>query len=116
MVISVCVCTYNRRELLEHCLKSLSELVDPRPRYEIEIIVIDNNSNDGTGTLVKSLIPHFPFPLHYVYEGVQGLSVARNTAIEVAGGEYLAFLDDECFVPTDWLDIAFGNIVLFNPK
>jgi glycosyltransferase involved in cell wall biosynthesis len=98
------------------CLRSLSLLKDPRPKHEIEVIVIDNNSNDETCDLVRGLIPDFPFELRYVFEGQQGLSEARNRAINEAKGDYLAFLDDECIVDPDWLSIAISDIEEFHPS
>ena len=66
-------------------------------------------------TLVEKLIPHFPFKMRYVLEGEQGISAARNRAIDEAVGDYLAFLDDECIVSPDWLSIAIADINQFRP-
>jgi glycosyltransferase involved in cell wall biosynthesis len=115
MLISVCICTYNRCTLLEHCLQPIKQLIDLRPKHAIEVIVIDNNSNDETSVVVSALIPSFPFKLRYVFEAEQGLSAARNRAIDEAQGDYLAFLDDECSVPPDWLSIAVEDINEFRP-
>lgn len=115
MLISICVCTYNRAGILAHCLQSLSRLQDPRPGHDLEVLVIDNNSSDGTGDLVRGLIPKYPFRLRYVFEGQQGLSAARNRAIDEANGDYLAFLDDECTMDADWLAIAISDIEEFHP-
>jgi glucosyl-dolichyl phosphate glucuronosyltransferase len=115
LLISVCVCTYNRSEILAHCLKSLSQLADPRPSHDIEVIVVDNNSDDETSNLVRGLISDFPFELRYVFEGIQGISAARNRAVEEAKGHYIAFLDDECVVDPDWLSIAISDIEEFHP-
>lgn len=110
MLISICVCTYNRSKILTHCLHSLSQLTDPRPKHDIEIIVIDNNSKDETAELVGKLIPSFPFEMRYIFEGEQGISAARNRAVVEIKGDYLAFLDDECVVAPNWLSIAISDI------
>jgi glycosyltransferase involved in cell wall biosynthesis len=116
MLISVCICTYNRRELLAQCLHSLGRLIDPRPRHDLEILVIDNNSTDDTASLVKGLVPTFPFKIRYVFEAQQGISAARNRAVNEADGDYLGFLDDECIVEPNWLAIAIGDIEAFQPS
>jgi len=116
MIISICICTFNRCEILAHCLDSIAKLNDPRPTDDIEIVVVDNNSRDETRTLVEKLIPHFPFKMRYVLEGEQGISAARNRAIDEAVGDYLAFLDDECIVSPDWLSIAIADINRFRPS
>lgn len=115
MLISICICTYNRRAILEKCLRSLGQLVDPRPIHNLEIIVVDNNSKDGTAEFVAQLTSSFRFPLKYVFEGEQGLSAARNRAVAEAKGDYLAFLDDECIVSPDWLFFAITDIEQFQP-
>jgi glucosyl-dolichyl phosphate glucuronosyltransferase len=115
MLISVCVCTYNRAKILAHCLRSIGQLISPRPGCDIEIVVVDNNSNDDTADVVKRLVQEIPFEMRYVFEARQGLSAARNRAIDAARGDYLAFLDDECLVERDWLSIAISDIDAFHP-
>jgi glycosyltransferase involved in cell wall biosynthesis len=115
MLISICVCTYNRSHILAYCLHSLEQLIDLRPTHHVEIIVVDNNSSDETSALVKDLIPNFPLEMRYIFEPQQGISAARNRAIDEAKGDYLAFLDDECTVDRDWLSIAISDIETFQP-
>ena len=116
MIISICIGTFDRCELLAYCLDSLSRLIDPRPEHDVEVIVVDNNSSDGTRQLVERIVPTFPFKLRYVFEAQQGISAARNRAIELAIGDYLAFLDDECVVERDWLSTAIADIKEFRPS
>jgi glucosyl-dolichyl phosphate glucuronosyltransferase len=115
MLISICICTHNRCKILTKCLHSIRNLVDPRPEHDVEIIVIDNNSNDDTSALVGALIDSFPFRIRYVFEGQQGLSAARNRAIAEAKGDYIAFLDDECIIEPDWLPVVISDINEFRP-
>jgi glucosyl-dolichyl phosphate glucuronosyltransferase len=115
MLISICICTYNRCNILSKCLHSIENLVDPRPEHDVEIIVIDNNSTDKTPVLVEALMSSFPFRIRYVFEAQQGLSVARNKAIDQAKGDYIAFLDDECIIHPDWLSIIISDINEFRP-
>jgi len=96
-------------------LRSLSQLIDPRPKHDIEVIVIDNNSTDETSDLVREVILSFPFEMRYVFEGQQGISASRNRAVDEARGDYLAFLDDECTVNSDWLSIAISDIEKYHP-
>jgi len=97
-------------------MDSLAHLDRPSLEHDIEIILIDNNSKDATRSLVENLIPDFPFKLRYVFEAEQGISAARNRAIDEAKGDYLAFLDDECIVNRDWLTTAVANIIKFRPS
>lgn len=97
---SVVVCTYNRAELLTHCLESLKALDACRGGHEI--IVVDNNSTDGTRHTVEAAMADAP-QLRYVFEPTQGLAHARNRGVAESRGRYIAFIDDECLVPAQWL-------------
>lgn len=115
MLISICICTYNRSEILTHCLQSLRQLIIPGHEHDIEIIVVDNNSRDRTPLVVGEAMASCPFRMRYVFEIEQGVSAARNRAIDEAAGDYLAFLDDECVVNPDWLIVALSTINEVHP-
>jgi glucosyl-dolichyl phosphate glucuronosyltransferase len=110
--LSVIVCTYNREKLLVDCLNSLaSQSIDPE---RFELIVVDNNSRDGTPSLVRSheqRVKH----LRYVVETKQGLSHARNCGYETACGDYLIYLDDDAIAPPDYLENIFQVISEHEP-
>jgi glycosyltransferase involved in cell wall biosynthesis len=114
MRLSICVCTYNRAHVLAHCLESLTNLEVPAG-CEAEILVIDNNSVDNTKEVVDCYSRRSPIAVFYFYEPQQGLSAARNRAIKEACGDYLGFLDDECVVQTNWLQIVVEDIDHFAP-
>jgi glycosyltransferase involved in cell wall biosynthesis len=114
MLVSICICTYNRCRILAHCLQSIARLTCP-PSHKLEVIVIDNNSDDETSNLVEGLLDNFPWKIRYVFERQQGLSAARNRAVEEAKGQYIAFLDDECVVDPKWFCVAISDIEKFQP-
>lgn len=97
--LSVIVCTYNRAEILCETLNSFKSI--DFHRHSIEVIVVDNNSNDRTVEVVQraSTGDHL---IRYVYESRQGLSNARNTGIKHATGNFIAFVDDDVFFDKDW--------------
>jgi glycosyltransferase involved in cell wall biosynthesis len=96
-------------------LGSLRQLVKPGLEHDAEIIVVDNNSRDQTPLVVREAIASSPFKMRYVFEKEQGISAARNRAIDEAKGDYLAFLDDECVVNSDWLMVGLSTINEFHP-
>ena len=100
--VSVNVCTYNRHRLLRHALESLlAQQLDDTVRYEI--IVVDNNSTDETRQVVDEFIGRGYHHLRYLFEQRQGLSYARNTAVEAARAPILAFTDDDVLVAPTWV-------------
>src|SRR5271155_1594923 len=101
-MISVVVCTYNRRESLRTALGSLAQLRAPADS-PWELIVVDNNSSDGTPEVVKSFGAGSSFCVQYVFETNQGQSHARNAGINAARGDIVAFTDDDVTVDSGWL-------------
>lgn len=101
MIASVVICTYNRRELLEASV--LSVMDQDLAAGEFEIIVVDNNSTDGTRETVQRLAACSPVRITYLFEAVQGLSSARNAGISTAQGEIVVFIDDDIEAEPQWL-------------
>lgn len=98
LAASVIVCTRNRAPLLRRCLQSLA--ADPTVR-RFEVIVVDNGSTDETAQVVREASAGH-LEIHYLFEEVAGLSVARNTAMGAARGEVLIFTDDDVTVVPGW--------------
>jgi glycosyltransferase involved in cell wall biosynthesis len=98
--ISVVICTYNRSHLVAQVLESIGGLRFAPERYEV--IVVDNNSPDGTAEVVAESRARLG-NVRYCLERRQGHSHARNRGWEEARGDYVAYLDDDCKVPADWL-------------
>jgi len=102
-LFTIAICTFNRADMLRGAIESVFQ--DCVTAGKFEVLVVDNNSTDGTCDLVEDMAGRDP-RLRYVFEPTQGLSNARNTAIREARGEYVAFIDDECRVPFHWLEVA----------
>jgi len=91
---SVVIPTFNRKDVLRKCLTALQSQDYP----DYEVLVVDGGS-DGTEQMMAQEFPRF----RYLYEPRSGPSVARNLGIQVATGEIVAFTDDDCLVPPNWL-------------
>lgn len=98
--VSVVLSTYNRAHLLPRALESLAEQDFEPDRYEV--IIVDNNSNDGTREVGESFCARFP-NFRYVFERQQGLSHARNTGIRAARAPVVAFTDDDVRASREWV-------------
>jgi len=97
---SVIVPTYNREKILDRCLNSLSKQDFDKKHYEI--IVVNNNSPDGTEEVIRRYMNVYENILG-VREVKQGASNARNRGAEEACGEYLIFIDDDVVAPPEYL-------------
>lgn len=104
MMISLVICTCNRSHKLETLLRSLERL-DLAGDFTCEVIVIDNNSIDGTRDVVKEISKASPLIIKYAFETKQGLGHARNRGVMDAGGDVLAFTDDDCIPDTNWIRV-----------
>jgi GT2 family glycosyltransferase len=97
--ITVAVCTFNRCESLRRTLQSFCTLDAKDIRWEL--LVVDNNSTDATRQVVEAFAGRLP--IRHVFEPAQGLSHARNRAVEAAAGELVVFTDDDVEVAPGWL-------------
>ncbi len=99
-MISAVVCAYNRASILRRMLESFFQQ-NYLNEIEYELIVVDNNSSDGTRRVVGEYLEHPQ--CRYIFEERQGLSVARNRGGAEGKGDIVAFLDDDVIVDKDWL-------------
>lgn len=95
MKFSVVIPTYNRAATLRQTLTAL--MAQDYPDYEI--IVVDDGSTDGTRAMIAREFPQ----VRYIYQQNRGPAAARNRGIAHARGEIIAFTDDDCVPPRDWL-------------
>jgi len=96
MIISLIIPTYNRRAILH---RSLTAAIDQN-YADFEVIVVDDASTDGTAEMIKM---KFPQVRYFRQETNRGPAVARNRGIRESKGEIIAFTDDDCLVPPDFL-------------
>lgn len=100
MILSVIIPTYNRAQLLRRAIDSVISQDLPPQVKEMEIIVVDDGSTDGTEGVIKNFYPN----VKYVCQQNLGVSSARNFGLKQASGEWLALLDsDDEWLPTKLL-------------
>ena len=100
--VSVVVASYNGAKTLELCLASLERLNYP----DYEIILVDDGSTDSSHRIATEH-PR----ARYIFQENKGLSVARNTGINAATGEIVAFTDSDCRADEDWLHYLIGDLL-----
>ena len=111
--ISLVICTYNRAELLDHCLLACASLQGEEGDFEV--VVIDNRCTDHTQAVVASRMGQVP-GLRVVREEKQGLSHARNRGIEEAQSDWIYFIDDDAKVAPDFIVHALACIQEVSPQ
>jgi glycosyltransferase involved in cell wall biosynthesis len=103
--VSVLICTFNRADRLDETLATLAASRVPN-HLTWEVIVVDNNSTDGTREVVSRRAASFPVPLTYLFEPRQGKSNALNTGMGASRARVIAFTDDDVRVRPEWLQAA----------
>jgi glycosyltransferase involved in cell wall biosynthesis len=99
--ISVIIPTYNSSQYINEAIRS----VLCQTYKNLEIIVIDDGSTDNTRDILGPLIDQEL--IRYTYQKNQGPGGARNTGINMATGEYIAFLDADDLWPSHKLQLQF---------
>jgi len=115
--ISVIIPVYNGERYIAEAIES----VLAQEYLNIEIIVVNDGSTDGTEAVLRSYRD-----VRYIYQPKQGASSARNSGIRYSSGEFLAFLDADDFWTKDKLkmqtsllrarpdlDMVFGHVEQF---
>jgi glycosyltransferase involved in cell wall biosynthesis len=95
--VSVIVPFYNAEKHLEKCIKALLAQSYPASRYEI--IMVDNNSTDGSAAIVRKYSR-----ITLLCERKQGAYAARNRGVAASTGSMIAFTDADCSASPDWLE------------
>lgn len=93
-VVSVVIPAWNEEEGILHTLHSLA---NTNTDYPVELIVVDNNSTDGTSALLKKL------GVKTLLETKQGVGHARTSGLKYAKGKYILTGDSDTLYPSGWI-------------
>ena len=100
VLVSIIIPTWRHSGVLDECLDHIRKLQFPVDQMEIILVSADPLNFSEEGLPATTIVP--------IDQDVnQGQ--ARNIASQAAKGEYLAFIDDDSFVPPKWLSRALGN-------
>ena len=89
--VSVIIPVYQVEQYLERAVDSvLAQSLD-----ELEIILVDDGSEDASGWICDCYARTYPQKIRVIHKENEGLGMARNTGVELARGEYIAFLDSD---------------------
>lgn len=115
--VSVVIPAFNEEQ---NILKTLNALVYNLSSYNVEIIVVNNNSNDRTEELVAKT------GVKCIHEKVPGITAARNAGLNEAKGKYILNADADTIYPINWIEemvrpmaenndvaVVYGNFSFF---
>jgi glycosyltransferase involved in cell wall biosynthesis len=105
--ISVIVPVYNAEKTLSECLQAL--LVQTVPPLELEIIAVDDGSQDSSREILRRFQK---LGVRVLYSEHRGAASARNSGLLLARGEIVLFTDSDCIPEPDWaLRMVIGLLV-----
>ena len=106
-LVSVVVPAYNRSNRIESSLLSIAA-----QDYEnIELIVVDDGSSDGTGNVAESVLMRLGRDFKLIrHETNMGVSVARNSGLRCASGDYVIFFDSDDIADPDFVSTLLEAI------
>ena len=105
-LLSIIVPVYNILEYLPRCVHSITA----QTYRNLEIILVDDGSTDGTGALCDKLAKE-DNRIRVIHKENGGSSSARNAAMEVAKGEYFGFVDSDDYIEPDMYERLYRGIV-----
>lgn len=83
---------------------------------EKEIILVDDGSTDGSGAICDRYAQRYPALIRVIHKQNEGLGRARNTGVEAARGEYLAFLDSDDTVEPEMYEQMYQKAAAENDE
>ena len=105
MKYSVIIPVYNVERQLNRCLDSVAH----QNRDDLEVIIVDDGSTDGSGMICDDYAGKYD-NFNVIHQDNKGLSGARNAGLEIAGGEWILFLDADDYWAEDYLDVIDETI------
>ena len=108
--VSVCISVHNTAHLLPRCLDSLLK----QTMKDLEIVLVNNGSSDNSEDIMRQYSNHYPqIQWQIIVQEDRGLAQGRQTGINHAIGEYIAFLDADDYVDSHMYgklyDVAIEN-------
>jgi GT2 family glycosyltransferase len=103
--VTLVIPTHANARLLRECLDALRALT--YPRQQLEVIVVDNASEDGTADLLKK---HYSNITHIRLERNTGFAPACNLGAARGSCEYVAFLNDDAVPEPGWIEALLDGL------
>jgi len=122
LIVSCCINTYKRPDLLKNLLESIKNQ-KINDSINIEVIVVDNDPAVSGEPVIKSFSDSQQVKFKYFKQPEKNISLTRNKAVAESTGEWIAFIDDDGYADDNWIsnylnclktypaDGAFGQVI-----
>lgn len=96
-LLSIVIPVYNVRPYIERCVDSILN----QTNKGVEIILVDDGSNDGSESVCDEYSIKYPY-VKTIHKKNEGVSIARNTGIDIATGQWISFVDPDDYVENNY--------------
>ena len=107
-LVTIIIPVYNVKNYLKQCVLSVIN----QTYKNLEIILIDDGSTDGSGVICDSF-KSLDDRIKVIHKSNTGLGLTRNTGIEIAHGDYICFIDSDDFISNNMVDQLMTCMVNF---
>jgi succinoglycan biosynthesis protein ExoM len=98
--VSICMATFRRNERLRAVLEDIAR----QDRLPDQLVVVDNDPAGGARSIVEQYrASGTPFRVDYDVQPEPNIAVTRNRTVQLATGDWIAFIDDDERAPREWL-------------
>jgi succinoglycan biosynthesis protein ExoM len=109
--VSVCLATFRRNERLLAVLEDLGR----QERLPDQVVVVDNDPSGGARLIIEQYrASGVPFPVDYDVQPEPNIAITRNRTVQLASGDWIAFIDDDERAPREWLGELLHAIETFD--
>ena len=105
-MISVIIPIYNMEKYLKRCLDSVVN----QTYKELEIILVDDGSSDSSGSICDTYATKDD-RIKVIHQKNSGVSAARNAGLDIASGNYMAFVDPDDYIDTEMYQILISEMM-----
>ncbi len=101
--VSVCICTFRRAILLRRLLDGLAKLRGASEAFTLSCVVGDNDVSGSARPVVDDFSRASGIPVAYGIEPERNFALVRNRTLAMAGGDFIAFIDDDEVPVPEWM-------------
>lgn len=109
-LITVIVPVYNTAKYLTKCVDSILS----QTWANLEIFLVDDGSTDDSANIIKDYQQRYPEVIKTIFQENSGQGSARNAALDVMSGDFVAFVDSDDWILPDMLTAMYQNLVETN--
>lgn len=110
-LVTVIIPVYNVEKYLAKCVNSIIK----QSYKKLQIILVDDGSSDSSGAICDELLL-LDERIEVFHQKNKGVSSARNKGIDLAQGEYIAFVDPDDFLAPNMYEVLIGNIKKYSAQ